>query len=78
MMNINELEKLAIAHAGLTSWQCNAPADETIQLIAAYRESVSALERCYDYRYCLTVADTEIVDSALDTAMRLGIKLRES
>ena len=43
-MNINELYEQANAHAGLTSWQCNVPADEISELIAAYLEAVAALD----------------------------------
>ena len=41
-MNINELEELAKANVGLTSWQCNIPADQILDLTAAYKEAIAA------------------------------------
>jgi len=75
-MNINELDEQANAHAGLTSWQCNVPADEIIELIAAYREAVVVIKGSP----CMCFAGCEICDNwptneqALTTAKRLGVE----
>ena len=81
-MNINELDEQANAHAGLTSWQCNVPADEILELIAAYREAVAALDintELFDqYDSCHKLSITEPARKrardALDTAKRLGVE----
>jgi len=72
-MNINELYEQANAHAGLTSWQCNVPADEIIELIAAYRESVAALGAMVTYARA-DRCGLKIADDALATAKRLGVE----
>ena len=84
-MNINELDEQANAHAGLTSWQCNVPADEIIELIAAYREAVAALNEalpgCIGYAEYWSGEGADKADKscmqvreALDTAKRLGVE----
>ena len=76
-MNINELDEIAKANSGLTSWHCNIPADSIRELIVAYRELVDAAK---PFTSADTVDETsgtiplmEALSDALDTAKRLGV-----
>lgn len=76
-MNINELDEQANAHAGLTSWQCNVPADEILELISAYREAVAALWICAKHNELFHGKEHNTVIGslhALATAKRLGVE----
>lgn len=71
-MNINEMESLAKANSGLISWQCNVPADEISELIAAYRGAIAALEVVQEMCDPPTWVSDGVIDPMLATAKRLG------
>ena len=81
-MNINELFEQVKANSGLTGWQCNVRADSILELIAAYREAVAALDintKLFDqYDSCHKLSITEPARKrardALATAKHLGVE----